>query len=167
MTMMPKEMIIMNPKTFIQLLGTAADDLNVERLLRSYGVTTMPKLKRGDTDVNVEVPEAGLYFVFTDEGFFDERSGLAIRAGALLLTNVTMYCQDISGFRAYTSGLPFGIVRSDSRAAVRAKLGAPEIADDDLRMDRWSRDGVWAFVNYTDRPPFLIENVSVQIPDPA
>ena len=65
--------------SIIQLLGNAADDPPVQRFLTSHEIQTMPKLKRGDPKAYAEIPDDGIYLVFTDEGFFRKIRGSRVR----------------------------------------------------------------------------------------
>jgi hypothetical protein len=155
----------MDPKVFIKLLGYPADAPEVRNLLTAFGATIEPKLKRGDVDVNIDITDAGMYFVFTDEAFARKRRGVAIGAGPLLLTNVSMCSDAMSGYTTYAGPLPFSLSFSDGRDAVRSKLGPPEDPDDQSTIDRWTKCGVWVFADYADDFQSTV-SVGVQLPDP-
>jgi hypothetical protein len=154
----------MNIQAVISLLGVSADDQRIRDLLKDAGSVSGPKLKRGDTDAYVEIPTAGLYFVFTDEAFFRKTPGAKIGTGPLLLTNVTVYCTPTDKYAPYAGTLPFGLECSDSRDAARAKLGMPQVAIDRRRLDRWTIDDIWVYAVYA-RDLQSTERAGVQLPD--
>ena len=154
----------MNLLSIARLFGLSTNDAKVRDLLKDLGVPSAPKLNPGDTSVNVERRDSGLYLAFSDEAFFRKRKGVPIGTGPLILTNVTVYCEPTPEFRAYKDELPFGLLPSDGRDAVRNKLGAPELEIDWQNLDRWTIDRMWTFVQYKDDLK-VIDNLSLQLPD--
>lgn len=147
-----------------KLFGKATNDNQISSLLKELGINKTPHLPEGDTDANVDVKELGCYLVFTDDAFYHRKGDQLIGKGPLLLTNVSVYCEPTSDYKAFTSPLPFGLLPSMARSEVLKKIGQPDIADEDLLLDRWTVDGVWVFVNYTDGF-HSISNFSLQLPD--
>jgi hypothetical protein len=163
----------MDPKIFIQLLGTPADAPELKQLLATFGVTRSPKLDKGDFDANIEISRSGIEFIFTDEAFFRDQDDIAIGVSPLLLTNVSMSSDAAPGFSTYQGPLPYSLAFSDTRDAARAKLGPPDELDDDddddddgeeSRLDRWTKDGIWVFAEYADDFQSIV-SVAVQLPD--
>src|SRR5262245_55798206 len=109
----------MDPKIFIQLLGTPADAPQLKQLLATFGVTRSPKLDKGDFDTNIEISHSGIEFIYTDEAFFRNQDNAAIGAGPLLLTNVSMYSDATPGFSTYQGPLPYSLAFSDGRDGAR------------------------------------------------
>jgi hypothetical protein len=120
----------MDLQSIARLFGLSADDAKIRDLLKDLGVSSTPKLKPGDTSVNVERRDSGLYLVFTDDAFFHKKKGVPVGTGPLVLTNVTAYCVPTPDFKAYRGALSFGLLASDGRDAVRGKLGMPELEID-------------------------------------
>jgi hypothetical protein len=124
----------------------------------------VPKLKDDDTDVNVNLYDAGLWLALTDEAFFHKRKDVAVGTGPLIISNVTVYCVPTPEFKAYKGELPFGLLPSDDREMVHKKLGKPALEIKRRRLDRWTIDGVWTFIQYT-ADLRAIDNLSLQAPD--
>jgi hypothetical protein len=153
----------MDPATIIRLLGKPSTDNAVLDLLKDSGARAGPKLKRGDFDAYVEVPQKGLYFVFRDEAFYQNRQDAQIGTSPLILVNVSMYCTRVENYKPYVGMLPFGLLCSNGRDSVRATLGPPELSSDETRKDRWTREGVWLFVTYSGGFQ-SIRSTTVQLP---
>ncbi|HUB15128.1 MAG TPA: hypothetical protein VMB34_24480 [Acetobacteraceae bacterium] len=156
----------MNPDVFIGLLGSPSTATAVQDMLKACGARTIPRLKRGDVDAYVEVPKRGLYFVFTDEAYQRNIKKAQIGVSPIILSNVTMYCAAADNYQPYADTLPFGLAGSDGQSAVHAKLGPPEVADDETLSDRWTLRDVWLIVTYRGNRQALHE-VSLQLPDAA
>jgi hypothetical protein len=156
----------MDPDVFIGLLGSPSTATAVQDMLKSCGARTGPRLKRGDVDAYVEIPRQGMYCVFTDEAYQRNIKSALIGVSPIILSNVTMYCTAADNYQPYTDRLPFDLTSSDGQAAVHAKLGPPEMADDQALSDRWTLRGIWLIVTYRGDRQSLHE-VSVQLPDAA
>ena len=100
------------------------------------------------------------------KAFFVKSEVPEFGAGRLILTNLTLYCTDIEPYKSYADPLPLGLDCSDGRDAVRDKLGAPEVAIDHSRLDRWTKEGVWVFCVYRSDLQSL-ERMGIQLPDPS
>ena len=145
------------------LFGLPSSDDKVRHLLRELGVTQVPSLNDGDTDVYVERKDLGLFLVFTDEAYF-KKTDDPIGKGPVVLTNVTVYCEATPDFKAYQGPLPFGLhVTGDRQAALKA-LGQPEEEIDDLNIDRWTINGAWVFIKYNEDLKSMVD-FSFQTPD--
>jgi len=131
----------MNAADFLPYLGKTDDTAEIKDLLTRLGVKKHPKVKRGDTDVYVDLPKKGIGLVF--ELPEDGKSSLLTLADVQFYAGLPM--QDFSKFEGQ---LPEGILFSDSRDAVRAKLGPPDTAVEDTKIDIWERKGHSLVVEY-------------------
>lgn len=150
--------------SIVRLFGKSSRDKEVISLLRELGITSEPELNDGDTDVNVEAKAHGLYLVFTDEAFFTKESDKEIGEGPLLLTNVSVYFDPPEDYNAFKGTLPFGLSAKDHQEQIRQKLGTADFQDPDLSLDRWTINGNWVYIKYSDDLK-SIADMSLQLPD--
>jgi hypothetical protein len=130
-----------NAEDFISYLGKRDDDPSVKQLLAQLGVNKPPKLKRDEVDVDIELRRQGLILVF--ESSEDEKSS------RLYLNDVQFYSGAAGqGMDAYTGQLPKGLTFDDSRDQVLARLGPPDLPDEDMSTDVWEFDGFCITVEY-------------------
>lgn len=122
----------MNADDFAPFLGKTDDTAEIKDLLQRLGVKKHPKVKRGDTDVYVELPKKGLVLVFElpEEG----KSSLLSLADVQFYAGLPMQDSD-----RFPGDLPAGLAFEDSRDAVRTKLGPPDDSVDASRIDTWRR----------------------------
>ncbi len=154
----------MTSEQLLSLIRTPAVDPSVAAMLAGFGVTSVPVVKSGDTNVYVDLPSHGLYFIFTDEGFLERKPNARIGEKPPVLSNVTFNSAAIAPYAQYGSPLPLGLQFASSRDAARAALGPPEFSIDRRRMDRWRIDNLWVFAVYS--PAFdAIQRLTVQVPD--
>lgn len=131
----------MNAMDFVPFIGKTDDTAEIKDLLARLAVKKHPKVKRGDTDVYVELPKSGLVLIFElpEEG----------KTSLLTLADVQFYAglpnQDSERF---PGKLPDGLVFEDSRDAVRRKLGAPSDVIERSAIDTWDRPGHSMVVEY-------------------
>lgn len=125
---------------FLNLLGKASDDANVQAWLNQLGAKS-PKLKKGDTDAYVQVTHLGMEIVFTDEAFHTQNDNLAIGEGALIFTAIILYVASNDTHDIYSEPLPFGIQPQYTAKELKDFLGAPEVSNVRLRQDNWTVDG--------------------------
>jgi hypothetical protein len=121
-----------------------------------------PRLKKGDTDANVTLPELGMELVFTDEAFQNKRSDLAIGEGALLLTAI-MFKFRVPEFKDYAGPLPKGLAWGDTLDQVHKKLGNPAEVHPRMPKEFWTIDGVMLSVRY-DKEKTAIKGVTLEVP---
>lgn len=131
----------MNADDFLSYLGKTDDAQDIKDLLARLGVKKHPKVKRGDTDVYVELPKQGLVLIFElpEEG----------KTSLLTLADVQFYAglpmQDSDRF---PGTLPEGLVFEDSRDEARRKLGPPDDSVDSSGIDTWEREGHSLILEY-------------------
>lgn len=154
----------MKSAELMALIGKQATDSNVAEMLQHYGASTSLKLKRGDTKAYVDLPKAGLYLIFTDEGFLEKRADATIGKSPLVLSNVTFNSSRIPTYSDFAEALPFGLNFKDCRTEVRNKLGHPELSIERLNLDRWRIDDRWIFSKYSKSSDH-IDKFTVQVPD--
>lgn len=137
---------MMTGDDLVGLLGTASDDPAVVLALSAFAVRWPPALEEpedpDDPDWYVWRPSSANGFEF---GFQDEAHLRALpmnRRGAspLVVTSVCFYGVH-DGVRPYAHDFPFGIVTSDSRATVRAKLSQLEVGPRIHIRDVWDAPG--------------------------
>ncbi len=121
----------MNAEDFIPYIGKTDDTSEIKTLLDNLGIKKHPKLKKGDTDVYVEIPDQGIVLIF--ELPENEKTSL------LTLADVQLY----SGFPNQGAGtffgdLPSGIEFSDSRKNIIKKLGNPSMSNEEMMIDFWN-----------------------------
>lgn len=147
----------------MDLIGKTAASPEVERALQEFGAKP-PKLKKGDVQANVTVPNAGLEFAFVDEAFFYKRKDLAIGEGDLILTTVMFYADDPGKWTGYAKPLPFDLSFSQTIPAVIEHLGPPEVTIERMGIRRWRKQDRWLFV-VSKADKHSIRRIAVQIPD--
>src|SRR5688572_16363292 len=98
----------MTTKELISLLGKTSVDPSVTAFLAANGITKTPKLKSDDDTAIVKNPKRGLEITFDDERFLDVPSN-EYDEGALVLSNVRMYGDEIEGFKRFPGELPYGL----------------------------------------------------------
>lgn len=150
--------------SLVNLLGKTSKDKETVSLFNELSISSEPKLGDGDTDVNVEAKDHGLYLVFTDQAFFLKETDKTIGNGPLLLTNVSVYFDPPDDYEVFKGVLPFGLSAKDSQENVRQKLGKADFQDADLDLDRWTINGHWVYVKYSSDLQSLAD-MSIQLPD--
>jgi hypothetical protein len=148
-------------KRLISLIGMPSDSPEVAAWMGELKAP-QPRLKKGDTDANVTLPELGMELVFTDEAFQNKRSDLAIGEGALLLTAI-MFKVRVPDFKDYAGPLPKGLAWSDTLDQVHKKLGNPAKVHPRMPTEFWTFDGAMLTVSY-DKPKTTIEEVTLEVP---
>jgi hypothetical protein len=148
-------------KRLIALIGMPSDSPEVATWMGELKAP-QPRLKKGDTDANVTLPELGMELVFTDEGFKNEGSELAIGEGALLLTAI-MFKFGVPGFKDYAGPLPRGLAWGDTLDQVHKKLGNPAKVHPRMPTEFWTLDGARLSVGY-DKGKTAIKRVILEVP---
>jgi hypothetical protein len=118
---------MMTGDDLVGLLGAVSNDSAVVRALQAFAIRWPPELEASedpeDSDWRVWRPSSanGFEFGFQDEAHLRARTPNLRGASPLVLTSVCFYGVH-EGVRPYAHAFPFGIVASDSREMVRAKL---------------------------------------------
>lgn len=110
--------------TIVALMGKSSDSPEVAEWLRQAGAKP-PKLKKGDFDAYVVLPDKGLELTFTDEAKHTMRKDSAIGEGALLLTSARFNSAAVPDFKPYPGQLPFGVALDSAQAEVQKVLENP------------------------------------------
>ncbi len=119
----------MNSVDLISCLNKTDDSAEIIKLLNDLKISKKPKIKKGETDVIVDVLSAGLALVF--EGVDDPKSS------ALVLVEIQLYAGAGGKFTRFSGELPKGICFTDTSKEAREKLGKPTRINKDLNKDIW------------------------------
>src|SRR5687768_9866253 len=180
----------MDIDTIASLLGKRDTDPEVDAVLQRHGVARRPQLEVDSYDVDGPVVRsqdwvsnlsAGIEFGFWEESAFIMclDSG-DIDMGPMILTEIYFHGAR-PGVRPYPFPLPFGLVLSDSRSTVRAKMAPFEGTRRSYVRDTWECRAFRVTVNYADdgnridfvicmlraEAPQLADSDDVILPSPA
>lgn len=160
----------MDASALIPHLGHSVASVAVRSAFKMFGIDLSSELvlPEGEFHAYVELPTAGLAFVFSDEAMFlgigDQPSGM----GPLHFGGVFYYAGGIDGYSRYAHALPWGLLLSDDADAARRKFGAPEFErlDDSGKPvgHRWSVDGRRLHITYAQHTG-AIAVVAFSVPD--
>jgi len=157
----------MDVDTLSNLLGKHSTNSHVEAALQRFGVTRRPELVIDPADADGPVVKsqdwvsnlsAGIEFGFQEEGAFMGLDQADRGVGPMILTEVYFY-GDRPGARPYPLPLPFGLLLSDSRSVVRAKMAPLEKTRRSYVRDTWEHPAFRLTVSYADggtRVDFLV-----------
>jgi len=133
----------MSAADLLRLLGLDSTQATVRFALAEFGIMSVPALPAPEPPA--DEPEwfdwlisgrNGIEFGFEDQAYFLAQDPKLRGSGPLLLTQLCFYC-DYPGVQPYQGELPFGLLRTDTRAVVRRKLQSV-----DARRRLYVRD-VW------------------------
>lgn len=135
----------MHQNQITQLLGREAADPVVDRMLDIYNISRRPEVELDEDAVDGQVVNQqdwllnrhlGIEFGFEDKATFLAAHPDEIATGPMLLTQIYFYGSH-DGVEPYRESLPFGLLLSDSRAVVRAKLSRWESTRRSFVRDTW------------------------------
>jgi hypothetical protein len=151
----------------VRLLGATSDDPRVVDALKALAIRWPPLLEEpedpDDPDWYVWRPSSanGFEFGFQDEAHL-RALDLKLRGAAPLVLSSTCFYGEHDGVRPYANGFPFGILASDSRAMVRAKLSQLEGGPRVHIRDVWDPQKYRVVVEHNPRSGAL-DNVLVKL----
>jgi len=148
----------MDSISLIGLLGKSSFDAEVEAVLRHYKIRRRPKVEIDEEDLDGPVVEpqdwviesrVGIEFGFEDEASFHGDDPIEGGLGSMLLTQIYLYGEH-EGVCAYQGQLPFGLLMSDDREAVRAKLAFLEGTRRSYVRDVWELPECRLTISYVE-----------------
>lgn len=152
----------MNFSDFIPVLGYPSHHPLVQSLLSQTGSKQMPVLKKGDTDAYIEIPEHGLYLVFTDVSAVDFNLPINnLEKKTLVLKNATARDGSQKGYSQFLDSLPEKLSFDLTRDQVHALLGSPSETNEFMPIDFYHRDGYRLITEYSDEEDRIME-ISVE-----
>jgi hypothetical protein len=92
---------------FWKFLGKNCAEQSVGELLRHFGITDVPRLKRGDDTTYLSSHERGVELTFVDSESLDDLDRYP--HGALVLANIRFYGMPGHKFSRYVGDLPQGL----------------------------------------------------------
>lgn len=145
----------MTKHPWLDLLGRNTEDSTLRDALAKAGVKKIPKIKRDETDVRIELGKSLMLIISSGEIFSDfvDDGG----DGVNVLTGV-FFRPDPK------TPLPNDIQVSDTQKKLRARFGEP-IEGDRYRADAWLIDGRTLWVDY-DKSFEKVVSVGIMIPEP-
>jgi len=120
-------------------------------LCGGLGAPSAPALDEDDPDQHhdwILIRRRGLELGFADAAYFTGKPRDFWRSEGLILNQLTFYSDTREGVRPYTGELPHGLLMTDSRTSVRAKLSAFEPSRRSYLTDRWDTERYRLIVAY-------------------
>lgn len=151
------EGIDVNSDELIVCIGKAEDTPEVMKLLADLGVTRKLRMPRDHIYLRVDRLKQGLSLFFWPES----------PKSSKLNFNFVQFVSDVEqGYKTFPGTLPQGLVFSNTRAEVHAKLGKPAEEDLTMKVDEWKLGSLGLSVDYA-RGVDCVAMVSVGIPFPS
>jgi hypothetical protein len=135
----------------VDSLGMTGDPDSFSSWLEAQGTVAVPDLDEDDPDQHhdwVLIRRKGLELGFADAAYFAGKPRDFWRSEGLVFNQLTFYSDTREGVRPYTGELPHGLLMTDSRATVRAKLAAFEATRHSYLTDRWDTERYRLIVAY-------------------
>ena len=151
----------MDINEWVNLFGKSADDPLVRDAVAKAGITKPLKIGRNELGVRADIKGQGMTIVFSDETLLNPDNGVARRP---ILSAVMAVVEGSDKNNLYKGTLPQNLKKSDSQAAVRARLGAPTDSNDFNQTDAWLIDDLILAVSFTEDLTSIIQ-VSLAHPD--
>ena len=147
----------------IAALGRAWDEGELRDLVAAFRIKGKPVVNRGDLTTYLQNRALGIDLTFRYAEVLDVR----LRddpPGTLVLSNIRLYGPGSSSYAAFNGDLPFGLRFGDSRAALIARFGPPDLdgAPLDRTMMRWDTERYALFTQLDERG--TLNRLSLQLP---
>jgi hypothetical protein len=149
----------MQAETILRLLGRPSTDPGIEQVFDQFKIRRRPQVTVDEDDADGPVVQnqdwlknrnAGVELGFEDQATFTGAPTLTPGKVPMLLTQVYFY-GDHPEMKPYVDALPFGILLSDDRAAVRARMARFESVRRSWVRDTWELDDYRLTVSYADK----------------
>lgn len=120
----------------IAALGRAWGEGELRDLVAAFGIKAKPVARRDDLTTFLQNRALGVELTFRDADALD----VPMRdhpPGTLVLSNIRLYGPGSSTHAAFKGDLPFGLRFGDTREALIAKFGPPDLDKTDIASMRW------------------------------
>jgi hypothetical protein len=122
----------------VAALGKTASDPEVKALLTDLGLDEAPPIE-DDVSSDVEVTQHGVALFFRTAHHLRKIASLSSLAPATpVFSDVKFSCYGYGGGPGFADPLPHGLSFSDTRSAVRERLGPPSWSSPVVENDRWN-----------------------------
>lgn len=123
----------------VAALGKVASDPEVKALLTDLGLDAEAPPIEDDASSDVEVTEHGVALFFRIAHHLRKIPSLSSLAPATpVFSDVKFSCYGYDGGPGFAGALPHGLSFSDTRSAVRERLGPPSWSSPVVANDRWN-----------------------------
>lgn len=128
----------MNAERLLNALGKLVDDPSVESLLEDLGLSAEAPGIRDGVSSDVEAIQHGVALFFRSAHHLRNVDGLNAPPGsAAVVSDIKFASLGFGGGPAYAKQLPYELTFTDTRAAVRGRLGEPHTTGMIGAIDRW------------------------------
>jgi hypothetical protein len=148
----------MQAEAILRLLGLPSTDPAIERVFDQFKIRRRPEVTIDEDDADRAVVQnqdwlknrnAGIELGFEDQATFTGAATLMPGKVPMLFTQVYFYGEHPE-MKPYVDSLPFGILLSDDRAAVRARMARFEPVRRSWVRDTWELEDYRLTVSYAD-----------------
>jgi hypothetical protein len=148
-----------------KLLGNTVKTPAVNALLKNLGVTENLKINPDSGGVHVEKPELGFSLWLQDPPSILNPAYSSLPKGTPVLADCFFYSEGQDGYKQFAGELPGGILFTDGRPEVVAKLGEPiwkREKNGRLIAEKWVIDGQTIHITYKkDQPGVKVLNLGI------
>ncbi len=146
---------MINADEVLSHLGKSTEDPSLQEFLKKLGLPPNgPRLKGGFGDQ--AVPAEGFVLLYkTASHHPDIQKNNALPANAKVFSDVQFRAAGVEGGPPYSGELPYGLKFTDSRAATRARLGAPNWSSPIVNNDRWEYGDRFVTVDFSPDESFI------------
>jgi hypothetical protein len=123
----------------IAALGRAWGEGRLRDLVAAFRIKARPVVERGDYTAYLQNRALGIELTFRTADALD----VPLRehpSGALVLSNIRLYGPGSSTHTAFKGDLPFGLRFGDTREALIAKFGPPDVDGTFMAVVRWDTE---------------------------
>lgn len=135
----------------VDLLGMRGDPEGFSAWLQALGTVAAPGLDEEEPTQHhdwILIRKRGLELGFVDTAHFAGKPRDFWRSEGLVFNQLTFYSDTREGVQPYTGELPHGLLMTDTRNTVRAKMAAFEASRHSYLTDRWDTDRYRLVVAY-------------------
>lgn len=148
---------------FVPLLGREIGDPDLKEALAGLGAK-MPLVTEEALETEyLELKNAGISLAFEAKEEVRQSLPYQVRAGALVLVNVTAYGANELEYATFAGTLPQGLNFASSRAAVAAALGRPDDTSPVMPIDVWHRSDHRLIIDFDDGGTRIV-SVALELP---
>lgn len=151
----------MTMSDWIDFIGTSQDDPEFQAAIAAANVKKIPKLKRDELEVYVQLKGHGLALSLMDEAYLRGLANQDIGEGPLIVRGVYAMIKSRKSNDLYCASLPYKLASQMTRAEAAMVLGKPDASDEDIPADFWTVGNLQLVVGFAKE--LKISHVNVEL----